>query len=336
MFHINSRVKVITFDVYENQVQFNHVEGLILNYIDNIGSYNILLDKPLTFYGHIPIAPNYLLNSIQINADKSVTLNVICSKANMLSYPEQTLRNKLRELGSDLVFSRVNTVITKPSNTIDYVNYYRNDGKIITLSNKDEIDKCPAERLAYKVPHFFGFTKKTNNNIQNTSIKDAKEIHFSANRYTQIDLWDGFNWEVKDKDVKPYLAQLKDQICGVINTNKSADKAISFTKWFICSQQFKTLWMLLKFDKWPEKFLNYTDKQIIDLLIIPENKENLNIRHEVPFSRYLYAAIFLMAVRNVEILPQEWHLPKRKLPNNTEMLPFEKWWPQLVLNSTKS
>lgn len=343
-FLINSRVKVSTFDVYENQIQFRTVEGIVTEFFPNINCYNVLLDEPMMFYGHIPslnFDPKINNIGMIVNPDKSVTLKVICCKQNNLSYPEQKLRNRLRELGANLVFGKINTIITKPPNSIDYINYYNEDGKIITYCSKDELEKTiqkttsnekQVDRIAYKVPHFFGFTKKNFNN------QDSREIHFSANRYYNIDFWEGFTWEVKEKDVKPYLSQANDQICGVINQSKEtkSDKASSFEKWFICSQQFKTLWMLLKFENWPEKFNNYSDEQIIKLLILPENTENVFIRHEVPFSRYLYAAIFLLAVRNVEVLPSEWNLPKRKLLDTNgvfgnEMIPFEKWWPYKVM-----
>jgi hypothetical protein len=70
----------------------------------------------------------------------------------------------------------------------------------------------------------------------------------------------------------------------------------------------------------------------IESLIIPINETNHYIPHEYPLSRYLYAAIFLLAVLKINKLPEAWHLPKKQNNVTGIMEPFEEWWPKKILN----
>ena len=85
-------------------------------------------------------------------------------------------------------------------------------------------------------------------------------------------------------------------------------------------------WRLIMYERWPETYRTLTDKELVDKLIIPENKENYYIRHENPESRYIYAAIFLLLVRQKEKLDPEWDLPKKLNSKLGTNIPFEIWW----------
>lgn len=323
-FKLNARVKVLLFDFADGALKQFSVPGKVTNQSEYPYGYIVKLDNPVDFYGHIPSMTIY---GIEDNRNHSVTLQQIFCRESLLSQHDKRLRNRLLEIGEAIIFCKIYTVVVKPTGAIDYINYYNEAGTVETLLSSSKLGERTEhqDRIAYKVPHFFGFTKKVSG-----IAPEPTELHFSSHRYTTINFWEGFKWEYQESEITPFLPRNGEQICGISSTVKT-NKAPSFDRWFVCSYQFKMLWMLLKADVWPDKFKEYTDAEFIELLVIPENEEHLYIPHEVPFSRYLYAAIFLLAVRDAETLPAEWNLPKRKLPDREEMEPFEVWWPRKVL-----
>ena len=84
--------------------------------------------------------------------------------------------------------------------------------------------------------------------------------------------------------------------------------------------------IVYKYKDWPESISSLTDEQIIKRLILPENTKNYYIRHENPQSRYIYAAIFLLVVRNHKQLNREWDLPAKFDVIEHKHIPFEIWW----------
>lgn len=277
--------------------------------------YNVKLGRTVQFKGNHPVPKS---SEWQIN-------DLIFVREGDLSLRQKDiLLGKLREFVSEIIFREVSAVYTKPAKEIQYINYYSPDGKVIVMTDDR---KCVKEqnRLAYKVSHFYGFSSPCQGPSHEKKDTSRTDFHFTMNRFGEVDFWDGIKWGQIEKN-KAFLVKTGNLICGISAKTKELG-APSFDQWFVCSRQFKFLCYILMIDGYEEK-LRMRRNEIIANLIIPENPDNLYIPHEIPISRFLYAAIFLLVFSEEKELPREWNLPQRKSPNGPDLEPFETWWPR--------
>lgn len=318
-------------------------KGFVLSQVQEPFGYNIQLSEQISFIGSFPapiFSPKAQRPQVETyRARKSnrdaYDFNVIFCKEFMLTRASSDLRCALLDLIQDLIFKRVHISYSKPDGIIEYINVYLPDGKVKTLSDDKHIPEvligCTdiGQRLAYKVPHFFGFTKTDMiYDVSKSGALREKSIHFTSNKHSNIDFWDGFTWTDSREQARVYLPQEGNLLCGKAS-HFVTGKAPSFDKWFNSSEQFMRLCKLLQ---------TYNPRQdldpapYIDALIIPVNETNHYVPHEYPLSRYFYAAVFMLAVLKMNKLPEAWRLPKKQNSITGLMEPFEEWWPNKILN----
>lgn len=289
--------------------------------------YNVVLSKPTAFKGYYP-TPIFIGHENMILPEDPSLHSHIFVREGDASLRQRDLRDKLREFVSSLIYREVTAVYTKPPGQIQYISYYSSDGKITAITD-DKKHLGEPNRLAYKVSHFYGFSSPCQGPSYEKSSTSGTDFHFTMNRFGEISFWEGIRWNGVEKN-KAFLVKSGNLICGVSSQTKESN-APSFDQWFVCSRQFKFLCHLIMSTNHEEK-LRMKRQDIIANLIIPENPENLYIPHEIPISRFLYAAVYLLACCDEVELPKEWNLPERKSPQGTTMEPFEVWWPRKVLN----
>lgn len=345
LFEIGQNVNVTLRDWTSKQSTCSKVvQATILEHVERPFGYDVRLQEAVTFKGHMPSplkskSPDVVTFN---NEDDLVSMSVIFVKEFMLSKIHSKLRDILATKFQNLEFRVISAVHVKPPAQIEYINYHRSDGTIETLSddralfdaasNESEVREL-RRRLSYKPTHFYGFTRMNSpvpEGADGESVRD-RTIHFTMNRYTDISLTDGISWlDIEDSmPRKPEIGQL---VCGEASQHK-AEKAPSFDNWFICSNQFMRLVILIRNKEVPRALAGMSQAQLLDSLIIPKNDKNYYIPHEKPVSRYLYAAIYMLAVQGVTTnLPVEWNLPTRRMADG-QIHPFEVWWPASVLKA---
>lgn len=240
------------------------------------------------------------------------------------------LLKKMRNFMSRLVFREITAVYTKPLNQIQYINYFAKDGSVSVITDDRKFNTEPdsEKRFSYRVGHFYGFAKPLPGpNYENAETRDVS-IHFSMNRFSEIDFWDGVKWCGVDKS-KAFRPNKGDIVCGWASRGRDPN-APSYDHWFVCSQQFKNLCYLLCVDGAEER-LGWEREVALERLILPENPLNYHIPHEIPMARHLYAAIFSIVCAGVTTLPSEWNLPERKVYQSNISEAFEVWWPARVM-----
>lgn len=352
----DDRVVVEMYDWYLTTQNKIRLSGKILNYVHNPKGYNLLLDEPIQFYGILPLPVrmykkdiygkeisekeigfcgkngSYFSNIIFVREWMIVdTLNKEMSLIDNV-FEDMSINNialeRIRDFFSNLFFRSIESIRLTDQKT-HFFKYFKEDGSIeILTSDRDvrkQLGKDADLRLIPKVPHFYGFT--SNNSITSMSKTwENSQLHFTDNRYCTIDFHEGCEWGDVQKlhAIYPIKGSI---ICGVVS-RRHHDKPPSFDRWFSCSKQFLFLWRLIVHKNWPLPITNLTDEQIVEKLIIPENLNNYYIRHENPQSRYIYAAIFLLIVRNQKTLNSGWDLPKKFDPIRKINVPFEEWWLQ--------
>lgn len=238
--------------------------------------------------------------------------------------------NKLRQFVGNIVFRSVFSVISVPEEKPCYIKCYNNNGTITIHDSDEELIKniVPEEiskRIVYKYQHFYGFTIKDHYFDINDKWTD-QQLHFTDNRYCNIDLFEGCKWGIVERGhaIQPTRNNI---ICGTVSQIHTS-KPPSFDKWFVVSSQFMFLWQLIMNINVSE---TPTDEEIIQRLIIPENPNNFYIRYEIPASRYIYAAIYLLLIKKVNKLPEEWNLSKRFDSKQNDFKSFESWWINRIL-----
>ncbi len=329
-FSENESVVILLHDWLPNSQQLSKKsKAVIVKKVYRPHGYNVRLEEPIIFRGHVPLPFNKNSRDIFILDDRKdgVMMQDIFVREFDVIQEDLSLLKYARAFFKNIVFRRIHAIHTKPEDTISYINYYGFDGKISTLADDRKVlqEKDGSKRLAYKVPHFFGFAQSTDDYMLEDNLTKNVQLHFTMNRFAQIDFWDGLDWEDVDKTkaMRPIDREL---ICGYAS-QVSNSQAPSFDKWFVCSEQFMLLCYLICTKDWAHPFIDMKEVDLIQMLIIPENKEHIYIAHEFPISRYLYAAIFLLCVRKVQTLPEEWTLPTRKSLTEVDVEPFEVWWP---------
>lgn len=311
------------------------VRGKIVAVITEPHGYDIELDDQISLTGNLPLTRNSP-QKYKMQPD-GIICKTLYVRSFCVSKPKIGLRDKLMLHLNGLIFKRVNIAYSKPEGRIEYMNVYTPDGKVVKVADEKDIPKLlkgkdPNNRVSYKVQHFYGFTKNdTLFGMPGCPAMDKTGVHFTVNRFHCIDWWSGFAWKEYSTESNPrpvFKPQQGEIVCGKPSQIKS-DKPPSFDYWFVCSEQFMELCNQLSSQR---KVTPDEVQGILERLIIPKNEENLYISHETPLSRYTYAAIFLLAVMNVNKLPEEWNLPKQQAQGG-RMLPFEEWWPMLMMKS---
>lgn len=281
--------------------------------------YNVKLSEPITFYGHIPLPFSGSRSSVKLVETQrgSISLDEIFVRETDVSKQPINLRVKLARFMSKLLFRKITIVYTKPVGQIEYINYHAPDGKILTVSDDRKlIDQVDSEkRLAYKVTHFYGFSTPVTEVSTEDERTRSKDLHFTMNRFAQIDFWNGIEWNPVNRS-KAFRPSTGDLICGAPPATLG-EQTPSYDRWFVCSPQFRFLCTLICSPHHP-----HSVGDIVNMLTIPENPSNHYTPHEIPLSRYLYAAIYLLACRPDIAIPRDWQLPVR------DREPFEVWWPK--------
>jgi hypothetical protein len=293
--------------------------GRIESLVHSPLGYNVTLKKRIIFKGNYPLPVGKTYDTDQI----------FVREGDAFFYQTNMVKEKLRAFISNLAFREVTAVYTKPTGQIQYINYYAPDGKVHVMTD-DKKHMKETGRLAYKVGHFYGFSGPCQGPRYEKSSTAGIDLHFTMNRFSGISFWEGIEWEPIEKS-KAFLLRTGNLICGTVSQTRESH-APSFDQWFTCSRQFKLLCFLLMTNN-HEEILRMKRTEIIENLIIPENKENYYIPHEIPISRYLYAAIYLLVCCEEKLLPPpDWQLPQRRSPFGPEMERFEIWWPRKVLD----
>jgi hypothetical protein len=282
--------------------------------------YNVESLESVYFRSHMPY-PIGIEHPLVQEVNGSVSFHPFFIRETDLEEIQNPLLRKLRQFTSNLIFREITVVYTKPPGQIQYINYFAKDGTVSTIDDERKLAKEPDTngRFAYKVAHFFGFAKPLPGpSFESVETRDVS-IHFSMNRFSEIDFWNGMRWGNVDKN-KAYRPEKGDIICGYASRGKDPN-APSFDQWFVCSPQFRTLCSILHAEDGERN-----RDAIIPHLILPENPNHYYIAHEIPFSRHLYAAIFCL-VNGMTKLPVEWKLPERKASTDLHTESFEVWWP---------
>lgn len=310
------------------------VQAQVLKRLTRPFGYNVRLKEPVMFRGHLPLpfsrSNRDSLDSVCIGEQDHpdrILLQEIFIREFDLGREKISLRKKLATFMCTLVFRKISVVYTKPTGQIEYINYFADDGRILTIPDDKKLASRPdsARRLAYKVTHFYGFSNPLPDGGAEPAPCRGKDLHFTMNRFSQLDFWEGIEWSTITKS-KAFRPNQGDLICGTPPTTVS-DQAPSFDRWFISSVQFRLLCDLIC----SGNHRGVREEDIIEALILPDNLANYYLSYETPFSRYLYAAIYMLAVKEVTSLPAEWELPMHKSPSSSQLEPFEVWWPRKVL-----
>ena len=312
----------------ENLIVSRIVPGQISSKVFRPFGYNVKLSEPVTFYGHIPLtfsrSNRDSIGQVDMQANSICLQEIFVREDDVLKQPIN-LRRKLARFMSTLLFRKITTVHSKPVGQIEYINYHSPDGKILTVPDDKKLVDQPdaAKRLAYKVSHFYGFSTPISELSSEDGRTKGKDIHFTMNRYAQIDFWNGIEWQQINRS-KAFRPSQGDLICGAPPAVLS-EQAPSYDRWFVCSPQLRFLCSLI-IGTGQHPPIN----DVINLLIMPENPSNFYTPHEIPISRFLYAAIYLLACRPDVTIPSEWNLPKRDRET------FEVWWPKKMSSEDQS
>lgn len=295
--------------------------------------YDVESTKAIGFLGNMPF-PVSIPREVS-EKDGLVSFRHLFVRETDLEPPSSVslqMLKKLRTFASRLIFREIAAVYTKPPDQIQYINYYAKDGSVSVITDDRKFNTEPdsEKRFAYRVPHFYGFGKPIPGpSYENPETKDVA-IHFSMNRFSEVEFWDGMGWGSVDKS-KAFRPRKGDLVCGWASAGRNPN-APSFDHWFVCSPQFKTLCYLLCVDG-AEVKLGWKRDVTLERLTMPENPNHYYIAHEIPLSRHLYAGIFSLVCGGTSKLPSEWKLPERKAYQDAATEPFEVWWPTRLLQT---
>jgi hypothetical protein len=303
--------------------------GTIHSKVTSPAGYNVRLDKPHTFIGHVPLP---FSDQVRIDTgDQTITLNLIFVRAfDIFQEPEYDMRfaDKMSEFCTKLLFPTVSAVLPQDNKLkISHVLYYHPNGEIKTLADPSPTRRRGSQeeiinqaRIVVKYEHFFGFATKS-------PQQPDDSLYFSSNRYAHINFLRGLKWT----DIKPNPPKPKngDTLCCSVS-GKYNGSSESMDYWFIASQQLQLLVKLCT------GVVKIPLNEAIENLIIPENEAKMPILTEVPESRYVYAGIWLLM--NKKHIPEYYNLPKRRIPGSlhvTDVEPFEVWWTRDILSKSE-
>lgn len=302
------------------------LSGRIHSKVTSPSGYNVRLDKPHTFSGHIPLP---FVDPLRVDmGDETITLNMIFVRTFDIFLEQEfdtRFADKMVEFCHRLLFPVVSAVLPQDNKLkVSHILYYQTNGEVKTLSDnpinpkKDGKEQRDQSRIVVKYEHFFGFATKTNSQ----QVDDS--LYFSSNRYAHINLLRGLKWgDIKPNPPKPKNGDVL--CCSVSGKYSGTSESMDF--WFIASQQFILLVKLWRED------VKMTLNDAIENLIIPENSLKLPILTEVPESRFVYAGIWLLI--NKKPIPDYYNLPKRRIVGSTSITdvePFEVWWPREIFS----
>lgn len=330
LFNVGDTVTVKLFDWSKDSSTKRSVSGRIVSKVSDPVGYDVELNEPAIFTGYIPF-PRHMKT-----APKITQSHAICKTIYVRDFCVSVqLKEKMLKFIDGLVFKTVNVVHTPKPEKCDYINVYLPNGRVETVVDDDEvyglIGNDVEGRLAFKVPHFYGFTyPDTQFIVPEFSQSNKKEptkggsIHFVVNRNNVPNFYEGARWD--KYDFWAFKAQAGQIVCGKLSSVKT-NKPPSFDYWFVSSIQFLNFCKLLS-----SKYVPKSDQmqELLDLLVLPKNDKNLFVPHEPYISRYIYAAIYLILTTGTTKLPDEWELPRRSVGGS--MMAFEEWWPKVFMN----
>lgn len=310
----NKRVTIEIHDWNEEGKIDVIVMGTIIARVLEPSGYNVKLDSPRTFTGHVPIPIGYSGMIYKLFTTKGVVLDTIFVRDFDVTFADDIAGKVGRYIcnffQNSLTFRIVSAVFPPDSKSkTSHILYYHPDGKIRAVVDDVPVLKQFPEhgpRLVYKHEHFYGFSSE----IDGIS---TKALYFTSNRYATIELLEEIKWgDIRQYPMKPSVGTV---ICGV-SSGKINGNSESMDQWFICSEQFKLLVDLCLQRK------KISLKKAVENLIIPHNKDNMPPKGENPQHRYLYAGIWLLM--NRQPIPEFFNLPKKANE------PFEVWWPRQI------
>lgn len=166
------------------------------------------------------------------------------------------IRENLKEKWRGLVFRRVKRVIPRVSTT-KYHLIHTGAGKRDTIRVNARYSIAPYGKEysnRYITSHYgsyYGFTRKEtiDSPFGDTSL-DGKEIYFNKRDYNCLDLSNDMTFSMSTKaqdfhksDILPLEGAL---VCGFVASDDEAH--LRYTKWWVCSDQFLWLWLLIMYD----------------------------------------------------------------------------------------
>ena len=190
-----------------------------------------------------------LLEVMPIDGDSIIWIS---SSSIIKHYPrtktrQLSIRLLLKEIWKNFIFREVKTVKTKDPHMVTY-QYVNNSGFVRSEKYPTLVDaqkKVPYEyskNIQVHYRDYFGFT--TDRTIRNNDIYYNQEIFFSKKCYGELNLDNKnitgeFSYRRGFKTVPP---NAKQYICGLI---EHGEKGLFYRKWFVCSDEFLTLWTMI-------------------------------------------------------------------------------------------
>ena len=158
-----------------------------------------------------------------------------------------TPRLLLKEKWKNFIFREVKTAKSRDQFSVTY-NYLNESGFVRyerfagLLEAQRVVPYELSKNIQIHYKDYFGFT--TDQIIRNNDIYSNQEIFFSKKCYSELNL----NGEVITgeftgrRGFKTIPPKPKQYICGLV---ENGEKGLFYRKWFICSQEFLTLWTMI-------------------------------------------------------------------------------------------
>ena len=158
-----------------------------------------------------------------------------------------TPRLLLKEKWKNFIFREVKTAKSRDQFSVTYS--YLNESGFVRyerfaglLEAQRVVPYELSQNIQIHYKDYFGFT--TDQIIRNNDIYSNQEIFFSKKCYSELNL----NGEVITgeftgrRGFKTIPPKSKQYICGLV---ENGEKGLFYRKWFICSQEFLTLWTMI-------------------------------------------------------------------------------------------
>ena len=324
-FPVGAKVCVTICDWVRGGPTTQQVLGTIDSLVFAPFGYNVVLNLPHRFYSHIPIPYGTSYPLPDFSGTNIVLSKIFARPAAIKAFDDggqKQLETRLKSFFSELVFSHITTLKPEhPNVKVLYYQYFHENNKLKTaVTDLSELpEDYDPQRLVTIQDFFYGFSKDVDDSSKHS-------YHFSSNRNSHIQFTKPCIWPIPAKPTPKAILKPaeKSLICGISSgQHGKGGNAEGLDKWFACSPQFKLL-----ADLCTGKEVMTWEKALAGL-VMPKDENNMPIFHEIPESRYLYAAIWSLASKGITKFPEDWCLPKRSSPRNPKMmLSFESWWPE--------
>lgn len=250
-------------DLYDLSSSKNTIKEILTGQVKALGKNSLLYDDNLV--------------GIKTNNDTLLWISysdiVQWIPENFLS--KLTIRTVLRNMWTNLIFREIKTVKTKKLESVHY-KYINSDGLLRTKIFRT------LDEAYYHVPRkyhrniqpcyqdYYGFT--TDNVVRPSDPYHGREIFFSRKCHTEIDMTTGIFQN--ERSTNKYPPVRNQYICGLV---ENGEKGLFFRKWFLCSDQFITLWTMLCDPE--SKTLRYRNSQGAKIKTLAMLYRDLSCKH---------------------------------------------------------